>query len=507
MPPPPPNQTSIKAFISGSSNSWKCGDSPLLGEQRIQKNSSDQGFESEVHDNIFEAGIFFHFKNQASALAYLNGQIMFRKKMLKQTSNLDKKVTSFEKSGLTKRFLKMPLKLLPQDNVNSEKELARANKVITELEILKKELIVLKKSCWDETLSLKPKRKEEYEYYSQKVAQVAQLLFKMESIESKLEATNLQINGSNGKATMGVSIRENKRVLRRKKENLKIASKKAFKRDVESINIFLTKYTSMCFDEVFEISEVKVDAAKNQYSKSLPTPITALAVAEDAPQDEESINLTESLETVSGGADGDCFVDEEVSNEKSGDEINNNPPYKKTKYKHEKLQKFIKLKTDALRLCEKDFKSLQFSKKDLKSLKLLTSLKFVNSSLEKAITVQVNEWNEASIEVLMSDDAVDSEQENEEVSNDDSGAKILTTENYVEETSEDLDKKLKKKYKKTIKLVLEENGKKMKLKKLRKEVLKRAAEFDDRDDRLDSFKKFIVKVKNLAVIGKYATLE
>ena len=165
------------------------------------------------------------------------------------------------------------------------------------------------------------------------------------------------------------------------------------------------------------------------------------------------------------------------------------------------------MKTDALRLCEKDFKSLQFSKKDLKSLKLLTSLKFVNSSLEKAITVQVNEWNEASIEVLMSDDAVDSEQENEEVSNDDSGAKILTTENYVEETSEDLDKKLKKKYKKTIKLVLEENGKKMKLKKLRKEVLKRAAEFDDRDDRLDSFKKFIVKVKNLAVIGKYATLE
>ena len=77
LPPLPPNQTSIKSFISGSSNTWKCGDSPLLGEQRRQKNSSDKEFESKVHDDILTAGIFFHFKNQASALAYLNGQIMF----------------------------------------------------------------------------------------------------------------------------------------------------------------------------------------------------------------------------------------------------------------------------------------------------------------------------------------------------------------------------------------------------------------------------------------------
>ena len=44
------------------------------------------------------------------------------------------------------------------------------------------------------------------------------------------------------------------------------------------------------------------------------------------------------------------------------------------------------------------------------------------------------------------------------------------------------DKGLKKKYKRIIKSVLDENGNKMKRKKLKKEVINRAAELDESDD-------------------------
>ena len=154
--------------------------------------------------------------------------------MLTRISYLEKKVSCFQKSGLTKRFLKMPFRLLPQDKVNSEQELARATNVILELKLLMKELIVLKKSCWDEMQSLKPKKKEENEYFSEKVDEVAELLDTLESIQTKLNATNVQINKSNGIVTTGVSIMENKRVMRRKKENRKIAEKKLLKEKLKA---------------------------------------------------------------------------------------------------------------------------------------------------------------------------------------------------------------------------------------------------------------------------------
>ena len=117
--------------------------------------------------------------------------------MMTRIGNLEKKVSNFQKSGLTKRFLKVPSKLLPQDKVNCEQELSRASNVMLEFELLMKDLIVLKKSCWDETQTLKPKKKEEYEYYSDKVLEVTPLMDALEDIQIKLKETNLQVNKSN----------------------------------------------------------------------------------------------------------------------------------------------------------------------------------------------------------------------------------------------------------------------------------------------------------------------
>ena len=157
---PPPNQLSMRAFISGGSTGWKVGDSPLLGEKKQQHGSSqDQKFESEIHDRIVSAGIFQYFLNQPAALSYLNGQFMLRKKHLIKLEKLEKSVRNFEKSGLTRRFMKCPSKLLPQDKQNCEQELSRADRVMGEIQMFKKELILLKKNCVDENESVKPKRK------------------------------------------------------------------------------------------------------------------------------------------------------------------------------------------------------------------------------------------------------------------------------------------------------------------------------------------------------------
>ena len=156
---PPPNQLSMRAFISGGSTGWKVGDSPLLGEKKQQHSSQDQKFESEIHDRIVSAGIFQYFLNQPAALSYLNGQFMLRKKHLIKLEKLEKSVRNFEKSGLTRRFMKCPSKLLPQDKQNCEQELSRADRVMGEIQMFKKELILLKKNCVDENESVKPKRK------------------------------------------------------------------------------------------------------------------------------------------------------------------------------------------------------------------------------------------------------------------------------------------------------------------------------------------------------------
>ena len=500
--------------------------------------SPDQVFESEVHAKIVSAGTFQNFQNQPSALAYLNGQIMLRKKMMTRIGNLEKKVSNFQKSGLTKRFLKVPSKLLPQDKVNCEQELSRASNVMLEFELLMKDLIVLKKSCWDETQTLKPKKKEEYEYYSDKVLEVTPLMDALEDIQIKLKETNLQVNKSNGIATKSVTILENKRIMRRRKENRKIALKKAFKRDVESLTIFLLKYTSKSFDEVFEVSEVKVVASKNQYSKKSKTdPSTLEGVNADNDLNVSGVEAGEGLEVDSiaeddgSDAEEECQVIDQILDVRGftsageRDEVNNNNQSKKTKYKHEKLQRDIQVKCEASQLEEKDFKSLQFSKKDLKSLKLMLSLKVIVSSVEGVMKAFVDDWNEATTAVddtvldltttegteeMVEDNSKDNgkEKDDEERSKDNGAEKDLDSSKVFLDT-EGQEKSMKKKYKRVIKLVIEEHGNNMKMRKLKKEVLKKVAEFDNRldVDREESFDKFVVKVKNLIIEGKYVSLQ
>ena len=98
---PPPNQLSIKAFISGGSR-WKAGDSPLTERRQEQSSSEELEFEKGIHDKIMSAGIFLHFQNQPAALSYLNGQLTIRKNHLTMFKKLEKSVSNFEKSGLTK---------------------------------------------------------------------------------------------------------------------------------------------------------------------------------------------------------------------------------------------------------------------------------------------------------------------------------------------------------------------------------------------------------------------
>ena len=137
VPNPSPNQPSMRAFLVGGSKSWQAGDSPLSDQQDKQQKKSEQNiFESEVHARIVSGGTFHFFQNQASALAYLNGQIILRRSHADKLVKLEKKVRSFQNSGLTKRFLKVPTKWMPQDKYNCQQEKNRAEKVLLELHLL-----------------------------------------------------------------------------------------------------------------------------------------------------------------------------------------------------------------------------------------------------------------------------------------------------------------------------------------------------------------------------------
>ena len=65
------------------------------------------------------------------------------------------------------------------DQQNCEQELARAGKVHDELIRFKKEIILLKKNCLDETESVALKKVEEYTYYSEKVSNLTPLITSM----------------------------------------------------------------------------------------------------------------------------------------------------------------------------------------------------------------------------------------------------------------------------------------------------------------------------------------
>ena len=110
-------------FITGGATGWKVGCSPLVGGQGC----SDK-FENDVHSRIMDAGIFQNFSNQPAALAYLNGQFIMRKEHTKKIEHMKRALKNLQMSGVTRRFMKVPTKLLPKDKYNSEQELGRAAK-------------------------------------------------------------------------------------------------------------------------------------------------------------------------------------------------------------------------------------------------------------------------------------------------------------------------------------------------------------------------------------------
>ena len=105
------------------------------------------------------------------------------------------------------------------------------------------------------------------------------------------------------------------------------------------------------------------------------------------------------------------------------------------------------------------------------------------------------------------DDIVIEEVTNDEHEIENRGDSVI--EKVVTEVDEDSEKKkLRKRYKGLIKSLLEENGGKMKLKKLKKKFVERSADFNPKaeNEREELFMKYIEKVKNVSVDGKYVLM-
>lgn len=491
----------------------------------------DQLFEAGIHEKLLAGGSFHHFANRQSALAYMHGQFLMRKNQLTKIQGLEKAAGNLEKSGLTKRFMKVPSKLLPNDKVNCERELARATKLCTEIVLFKKELVILKKNCLDENQSVKVKKIEEFAYYSDKLVEVNSLMDKLEKIRSKLSSTNIQVNKSSGVFSKGVSILENKRIMRRRKENKRDASKNAFKRDVASLDSFLLKYTTKDFKDVFKITEENITTSKNQYAR-MPTSTNLEGASVDEVEElseesedeivesnEKSDSDVEQIEVI---ADFNENSSELVPNFNLTEDCDVDVAPKKPKYKHEKLVRTIKLSDNGTKLGKSDFKSFKFTWKDLKGLKLILKLGAVTTTIECLMQTFVSEKEKARAVSLKAHDSElvrvncdDPEEEIivEEENQNENNVEENQHENYVEENQDENIIRVKKPshkklYKKAIKKVLEDNGNKMKIKKLKKIVLEKSVEFDesDADARRDSFDKYIAKVGGLVIEGKYVSL-
>ena len=553
--PPPPNQADIRSFISGSSN-WKAGDSPLTPQEQKQKTDyledpenaeKNHLKEAEIHRRILAAGTFNYFKNQQAALAYLNGQFLLRKSQEAKIKAFEKYVENFEKSGLTKRFLKIPTKLLPQDRSNCEREVVRANKLVAYLNLFKEELIKLKYNCLDETKSVKSKKEEEFEYFSEKVLEMNHLKARIRNIGSKLNHTNIQINKSSGLFTKYVSILENKRIMRRKKENSKDERKDAFKRNVASLTTFLPKYCNLEFKDAFKIHEDKVIASKNQYTGVSNSNNSGRSESgrsgrnKDTVSDDVEIEVHDTSEKDLEEEDGDKDVEEEdgdkdmeevmvVADQSDGtsdqeDDVDHNMNSinnRTVKYIHEKIVRTIK---PTKKLGEENFKSQEFTGKDLKALRLLLELGAVQDSLVDVIQSFVNE-KETEIDSSRAEVAEDSIVINsEEPEAEQIDSIVINSEEPEEEqmdsiviNSEEPEEEqmlnnqmssLRKLYKKAVRSVMEENDNKLKLKKLKKKVFELSEEFDDLDSvaRQARVEKYIQKVKGLIIVGKYAIVQ
>ena len=489
---PPPDQPSMTAFLTGGAKSWQPGDSPLLREgSEIRKSSDQSKFEAEVHRSIMEGGTFGFFQNQPAALAYLNGQIILRCQQKERMQNLKRKVQSFQNSGLTKRFLKVPSKPLPQDKYNCEQETSRASKVILELHLFENELVILKKNCLDDHHSVKPKKREEFEYYSEKLADLMPLIAALQEIRVKLQCTNVVINKSKGLNTKGVSVRENKRIMRRRKENKKIAIKDAFNRNVQSLKTFLSKYTESGFEEKFQIVMKNVEASTNQYKS-----VAAVVAASDSRYEQANSDV-EEVGTVAAGASSELVADKELqasdTEMSEAVDLENNT----RKFKHEKKDRIIQLKDDQ-KLAAGEFLSLNFTKKDQKSLRLLLDLKAVDEDIEHEIKVKLYEWGDEAVNLSEEEAFYEEPDENGE-----------NGQGLVPEVSEK--KRLKRRCKQLIKSILEENGQRMKIKKL-KRIFEEKLDFSETkepevDDKAgDLFEKYIAKMKDVTINGKYATV-
>ena len=232
---PPPNQSSIKMFISGGSVGWEAGDSPVI-DNVIGEGTE---FEIEIHQKILKAGTFKFFLNQHAALAYLNGQLVLRKDHLKKIERLEKSLVAFKTSGLTKRFMRIPVKSLPNDKYHCERELNRAALTHDEMVRFLSELVSLKTDCLDDIQAVKPKKSEEYSYFDTVIEKIKSLSTEMKSIRQSLYKTNLVINQSKGVYGALSSVLENKRKMRRLKRNIpKLKIGKPLKGVIKVLNCF-----------------------------------------------------------------------------------------------------------------------------------------------------------------------------------------------------------------------------------------------------------------------------
>ena len=161
---------------------------------------------------------------------------------------------------------------------------------------------------------------------------------------------------------------------------------------------------------------------------------------------------------------------------------------------------------------------MNFTKKDLKSLKLLIDLKAVEETIEQEVKVNFFEWKEDTLDKSVNDDddIVIEEVTNDEHEIKDRGDSAtekvvieVDAEKVVTEVDEDSEKKkLRKRYKGLIKSLLEENGGKMKLKKLKKAFVEKSADLEPKseNEREELFVKYIEKVKNVSIDGKYVLM-
>ena len=504
---PPPNQQSIKMFISGGSVGWKIGDSPVTGGP-----NEDDCDEKAIHTRILDAGIFHHFSNQPAALAYLNGQFVTRKDHAKKKNMMKKTLTKFQTNGVTQRFMKVPTKLCPKDKYNSERELERVTKELNVMKNFKTELVCLKKNCLDDNQSVKPKKLEEYDYYSKEIDEIKVVIKDMEMIREKLHETNLQINKSSGFFGCSSSVFENKRIMRRRKEGSKNEARKSFQRCVGSLEKFLLKYTSRKFENTFDIVERKVEVSANRHGAPRQVRVPQGVACSMNVDDEFEQDVSELLDE-KANSDGEYNSSLANNNSLCPFEVeNNNRPSGRSKYQHTRIERSIVLKNERLKVS--DFKHLEFIKTDLKSLKLLKDLGATDIGITQVIQFKISEWElDKGSELCEVADRILSEDEEEDFESEYCKQKAALPEDEEDATDKaignQIDKKsMKKKYKKSIVDVLEKKGR-IKKKKLLKILVKISAEFDKSDEgsRLEKIEKYLPKVKKVCFIEKYVELE